>query len=430
MAHFAIICPEAAGHVLSVGPIGSELIRRGHRATLVAREKAAPLAAELNLEFYCLNVNDVPWRTSHLQWAAFWLAGNAWRISMRDNFLWQSRFLLEKLPAALRELGVDGAVVDQTLPAAGTAAQRAGLPFVTINSALLWNEEPAVPPPFTDWPYAEGRRAHLRNRMGYAAWHWFIRPVIRLINGYRRRWNLPLLQRIEDAFSPWAQVSQLCAGFDFPRREIPDNFHYIGSLASNRKAGDDFGFPWERLDGRPLIFASVGTVADSANPRVLKRIAQACDGLDAQLVLALGKWDDEGDANKERLGTLCGNHVLVDFAPQLALLDKAALLITHAGVNTVLEAICRAVPMVALPRGADQPGMAARVQYSGVGLCGSFWNSSPQEIQQLVRRVLADDAFRVRAAQMQQAMVAAGGLCRAAEIVEQAVITGRPVLRQ
>ena len=57
--------------------------------------------------------------------------------------------------------------------------------------------------------------------------------------------------------------------------------------------------------------------------------------------------------------------MVVDFAPQLELLDKAAMLITHAGVNTVLEALCRGVPMVALPRNADQPGNAARIEYAG-----------------------------------------------------------------
>ena len=73
---------------------------------------------------------------------------------------------------------------------------------------------------------------------------------------------------------------------------------------------------------------------------------------------------------RERLGAIPDNALVVDFAPQLALLDRARLLISHAGVNTVLEAISRAVPMVALPRGYDQPAMGSRRRPLGRGIAG------------------------------------------------------------
>jgi MGT family glycosyltransferase len=237
------------------------------------------------------------------------------------------------------------------------------------------------------------------------------------------------LARIDDAFSTLAQVSQLCPEFDFPRRELPAHFHYIGSLAARRRAAAAQEFPWDRLDGRPLIFASLGTDPYPCNLPVFRKILAACAGLDAQLVLALGKWSDKQDSVREKLGPIPDNALVVDFAPQLELLDKAALLITHAGVNTVLEALCRGVPMVALPRNADQPGMGARVAYTGVGLLGSFPQTTPAELRQLIIRVLAGESFRQQAQRLQRAMLAAGGAARAAEIVEQAVLTRRPVLR-
>ena len=334
------------------------------------------------------------------------------------------------MPQALKELAVDGVLIDHIVSAAGTAAQRAGVPFVTVCTALLWNEESSVPPSYTGWSCTDGRRAELRNRLGYAGWHWFIRPTLATINRYRKQWNLPQFSRIDDTFSPLAQVSQLCAEFDFPRRELPETFHYIGSLATNRKVNTDHNFPWDRLDGRPLIFASLGTVPDPANLPVFRRILAACDGLDAQLVLALGKWLDEDEPVRDKLGPIPDNAIVVDFAPQLALLDRASLLITHAGVNTVLESLNRAVPIVALPRSADQPGMAARVAHAGVGLRGSFQRSTPRQIRQLVQQVLAEGRFRRRAQQLQQAMIAAGGVSRAADIVEEAFTTCRPVKRQ
>jgi UDP:flavonoid glycosyltransferase YjiC (YdhE family) len=110
-------------------------------------------------------------------------------------------------------------------------------------------------------------------------------------------------------------------------------------------------------------------------------------------------------------------------------LDRAAVLITHGGVNTVLEALSRAVPMVALPRSADQPGMASRVAHAGVGLLGSFRRSTAWQIRELVQRVLTEGTFRQRAQDMQKAFAATGGACRAADIAEQALGTRRPVRR-
>jgi MGT family glycosyltransferase len=300
---------------------------------------------------------------------------------------------------------------------------------VSICSALLWHEEAGLPPPFTPWMYAPEWPARLRNRLGYAAWHWFMRPAMKAINRQRKAWQLPPLARIDDVFSPLAQISQLCAEFDFPRRELPPHFHYIGSFAASRQVNTDHQFPWDRLDGRPLIFASLGTCPDSTNLPVFRKILTACAGLDAQLVLALGKWQNERDSVREKLDSIPDNAMVVDFAPQMELLDRAALLITHGGSNTVLEALCRGVPMVALPRNVDQTGMGSRVAYTGAGLRASFKHCTPQELRGLVQRVLAEDSFRRRAQELQQAMLAAGGARRAAEIVEQALTTRRPVVR-
>ena len=57
MAHFAIVCPEEAGHLLSLGPIGNELVGRGHRVTIVGHEKAAGIAKQLGLPLHKLQTD-------------------------------------------------------------------------------------------------------------------------------------------------------------------------------------------------------------------------------------------------------------------------------------------------------------------------------------------------------------------------------------
>jgi zeaxanthin glucosyltransferase len=427
MPHYALLCPDEAGHLISNGAVARELVRRGHQVTVIGRTKSTSIVQRLDLPLHALNTSGIRYPFHPLWWVLFAAAGAASLAVIRDLFRFYAEEYLRLVPQALAELKVDGVLADHTVSAAGTVAERAGVPFVTICSALLWHEEPEIPPPFTAWPYALSRRSQLRNRLGYAGFHWYFRPVFRKINRWRKAWNMPPIRHFDDVYSPLAQISQLCQGFDFPRRKLPDVFHYIGSLASGRTEEADQSFPWEKLDGRPLIFASLGTVPFPANTPVYRTIAQACAGLDAQLVLALGRWNEQQQRLKEQLSQLPGDHLVVDFAPQLALLDRASLLITHGGVNTVLEAACRGVPMVVLPRNGDHFGMAARVQHFGLGRCASFRRTRPDALRRLVQEVLSDPAYRSRARQVGQALLAAGGAGRAAEIAEEALTTRLPV---
>lgn len=395
---------------------------------MLSRGKAAPILEQLQLPFHPLEFDQVPWPKDLFLRTVFGLFGADWQIGFRRSFAVGAEEVLISVPPILKELAIDGVVIDQVMAGGGTAAERAGLPFVTVCTAPPWNEDPGQPPPFTLWPYEDSPRARLRNRLGYAAWRWSMWPTLAVLNRYRRAWGLRRFRLMDDSYSPLAQISQLFPEMDFPRSVMPGCFHYVGSLAADRHYTAE-GFPWEKLDGRPLIYASLGTVAEPMNRPVYPKIAAACQGLPAQLVLTRGKWDEES-AGQEATYDLPGDPLVVDFAPQLALLDRAAVMITHCGLNTTLEAISRGVPMVAMSRNADQPGNAARIVYSGAGLWAPFHHGTPQELRAVIQRVLGEEKFRRRAGELQQAMRAAGGARRAAEIVEEALLSRRPVARR
>lgn len=75
----------------------------------------------------------------------------------------------------------------------------------------------------------------------------------------------------------------------------------------------------------------MGTLQNRLND-VFYTIAEACTDIDAQLVISLG-----GGQAPETFSNLPGNPLVVKYAPQLELLQKASLNITHAGLNTTLE---------------------------------------------------------------------------------------------
>jgi MGT family glycosyltransferase len=163
-----------------------------------------------------------------------------------------------------------------------------------------------------------------------------------------------------------------------------------------------------------LIYASMGTLQNRLG-YVFHAIAQACRGLDADVVISLG-----GGTAPEQVGKLPGDPIVVPFAPQLELLAKASLTITHAGMNTALETLAHGVPAVAIPVGNDQPGVAARLKWSGAGEFLPLSQLRADRLRTLVERVLTDPRYRERAKELQRGFQASGGLKQAADIVERA----------
>src|SRR5262249_49483026 len=149
--------------------------------------------------------------------------------------------------------------------------------------------------------------------------------------------------------------------FDFPRAGWPPQFHHTGPFHDGERL-EEMPFPWEELTARPLIYASMGTLANGL-AHVHRAILEATRSLsEMQVVLSIG-----ANISPDDLGTLPVNTIVVRRAPQLALLKRVALCITHGGLNTVLESLALGVPMVAIPSCFDQPGVAARIAYHGVG---------------------------------------------------------------
>jgi MGT family glycosyltransferase len=316
-------------------------------------------------------------------------------------------------PAAIRQTGVDALLVDQMEPAGGAVAEHLGIPFVTVCNALAINRDPATPPPFTPWTYRDVWWARWRNQMGYAASDWQTRSILRVVADYREKWHLPALRSQEESFSRLLQICQMPRELDFPRSCLPDSFHYVGPLRDVRRKS--VPFPWDRLDGRPLVYASLGTLQNAREP-LFRCFAEACRGLRVQLVLSHG-----GGLTREQAAALPGDPVVVAYAPQVELLARACLTITHAGLNTVLDSLSHGVPLVVVPITYEQPAIARRVEWAGAGRCMPLSRARPDRLRDLVSTVLRNERYRNAARRLAGDIRSAGGVQRAADIVETSV---------
>jgi zeaxanthin glucosyltransferase len=157
---------------------------------------------------------------------------------------------------------------------------------------------------------------------------------------------------------------------------------------------------------------------------VFQDIASACLGLDAQLVISLG-----GSASPDSLPKLVGNPLVVSYAPQLQLLEKASLSIIHAGMNSTLESLTYGVPMVAIPVTNDQPGIAARISWTGAGEFVPLSKLNCDRLQKSVNKVFTEDSYKKNALRLKEAIKQSGGVKQASDIIEQVILTKQPFLQ-
>jgi zeaxanthin glucosyltransferase len=210
------------------------------------------------------------------------------------------------------------------------------------------------------------------------------------------------------------KMNQALKWCDLPIAQLPPQFHYAGPLRDD-EGREPMPFPWEKLTGKPLIYASLGTLVDGQN-KVYRTILEAANEFpETQLILSVGKNLDPND-----LAPIPPNTIVVRTAPQTELLQRAALCITHAGLNTTLESLAEGVPMVAIPIGNEQPGIACRIAYHGVGEFVEVGDLTARRLVELIAKVRSNPSYRDKAHWFQKIIKEKRGVDLAADIVEQA----------
>src|ERR1700737_2539545 len=184
-------------------------------------------------------------------------------------------------------------------------------------------------------------------------------------------------------FSELAYITQLPKEFDFEHPLLPPQFHYTGPFHDG-KGRHPVDFPWDRLTGEPLIYASMGTIMNGRADVFRTIAAGVAKHKGTQLVLSIGDRLDP-----KQIGPVPSNAIIVNQAPQLELLKRASFCITHAGLNTVLESLAQGVPQLAIPVTFEQPGIAARIAAKKTGVTMSFADLTSEHLSTLLDEVLS-----------------------------------------
>jgi MGT family glycosyltransferase len=336
------------------------------------------------------------------------------RYSFHEMHPQRTRITLEQLPEKLVHRGVEALVIDTVHFFAELVPINMCIPYAHIWNVLHIDYSGATPPCLFGWDHEDTPVARARNMEAVKKMSSVFQPIQQVArswaenHGLQIDWNTP-----NATISKLAAISQTPKEFDFPDVPQPPAFHYAGPFHDD-DGRERVAFPWERLTGEPLIYASMGTLVNGLTDvfRIILKAAAAITG--RQLVLSIGS-----NIQMDDIGPIPASAIVVSTAPQIELLKRAELCITHAGINTTLESLALGVPMVAIPVGFDQPGIAARIAHHGTGEFIQLDELTTERLRGLIEKVLQDPSYRERAHYFQRVISKTRGLDVAADIIEQ-----------
>ncbi|MEM8681158.1 MAG: glycosyltransferase, partial [Planctomycetota bacterium] len=165
---------------------------------------------------------------------------------------------------------------------------------------------------------------------------------------------------------------------------------------------------------RKLIYCSLGTFW-STDTSLLRRVIEVFQRrTEWDLVIGLG-----GKLTAKQLGCELPNVLVLDYAPQLEILEAADAAITHGGIGTINECIWYNVPMLVVSTGhVDQDGCAARIEYHQLGVTAPV---DCEDVESLLARLLTEESIQANLRTMQRCFKAKETEQQHAQTVERLI---------
>lgn len=178
------------------------------------------------------------------------------------------------------------------------------------------------------------------------------------------------------------------------------------------EAPSNASFSFDQVKGRELVYISLGTL-NNDDIVFFRTCIQAFTGSDTFVIMSTGK-----RVQPEALGKLPENIAVYDWVPQTQVIKRAALFITHAGLNSVHDGLYFGVPLLLIPQQVEQFMTALRVVELGAGLMLQANKVNAEVIRSSAARLLAEANFKNKAKGIGESFRNAGGMTRAVDEIE------------
>jgi MGT family glycosyltransferase len=419
MSKTIIFFPEGAyGPTNNCVGIGDVLRRRGHRVVFVVEESFAGTLTAKGFEERLMRLGPPPevpeepgqfWKDFIHETAPVFRTPTIEQLGSFvaptfEALLDGARHVDERLAEIIAEVQPDVIVEDNvlTFPAI-LASGRAWVRVVSCNPAEV--KDAAIPPPFSGYPVAD-RSAWAAYTEAYDAAHADLHAAFSAFCVQRGAPALPPGEFIHE--SDRLNLYLYPDMVDYAReRPLGPTWHNLQT--SVRTTDEPWAVPASLGDEGALVYLSLGSLG-AGDVALMQGLIDTMGESGHRVIVSMGP-------QHEQL-RLHDNMVGAEFLPQTSVLPHVDLVITHGGNNTVTESLFFGKPMVLLPLFWDQYDNAQRIHETGYGVRLDTYGHAPQELRDAVDALLADTALHVRLAAGAEALQAAPGTVRAADLIE------------
>jgi MGT family glycosyltransferase len=393
-----------------------QLVKRGHEVRVLAHRAARERVEGTGAEFVEFQRAHPDIDLAHpdsdplRDWdARTKLGGN---VRLLQNLLFA--FIVDvnrECSAILDAWPADVTVCDWMMLGAVVAAEGAGVPAVALVHCPYPLPVHGVPPAFTGLKPMHGLRGSLRDAIATRILTRVLNFGLPALNKARREQDMqPLREWGRQLLDSEAIFVLTAPELDFSSRgRLPANVHYVGPAFE--PYAHEWVSPWPQANTDPLVVIAFSTTYMNQRASV-QRVLDAVAGLPVRALLTAGPALDPDTLR------LPANAQAVAFVPHRAVFPHAALVVTHAGWQTVNAALADGVPLVCMPAGRDQPDNAARVVFAGAGVKVSERISS-KRLRRVIAQALDDPELKRGASEMARALARSDGALAVVEWLEQ-----------
>jgi len=398
MAKYAMFAAHGHGHVNPTLAIAQELVARGEQVIYYLPETFRPAVEATGASFRLYEGeafkhlrSGQPAFTPGKKVDTSLMVGR-----MMETMVQESVSMLPQLLEEMRIEQVDSILYDRIFLPARLLSHILHLPAVLLNPSYAVNDHVHVEQIMP--------RDHLQSLAQL-----FVplnEDLARLCVTYHLpRYDLRMLTQAADLNIVFLPRAFQPAGETFDER-----FVFVGpSLQAQRHYSGDF--PLDRLDKHPQLYISLGTAFNN-QAEFYNLCFDAFGQTEWQVVLAFGQQIDPAELKEPP-----ANFIAVPHVPQLEVLARADVFVSHGGMNSTMESLTFGVPLVVVPQMPEQEMTARRVQELGLGLALEKETLTAEKLRAAVEQIAHDPSFRARVQEMQHEIRQAGGFQRAVDAI-------------
>lgn len=391
LRHIAFVGRDGAGHINPTLPVVAELVRRGHRVTYATGDAYAEAVEQAGARHLSLPANDFGGgRAGQRTLAGAEMDPAAMFAQM---LLSRTEYEFPLLRDGLAADPPDAICYDASSLSGAMVADVLKVKAVQLRPTFAANEhynpiQEFVPDPARR---AAGIAAADKRVREYAAPLGVSGTPATVLNNEAADLTVVFLPR----------------RFQYAGETFDERYVFVGPTEHNRVASDSWEPPGA---GTRLLYIALGTMMNE-HPEFFRLCIETFAGTGWQVAMSIGT-----RVNRDDLGPIPANFDVRPYFPQLEVLRHATVFVTHAGMNSTMEALLNQVPTVCVPQMPEQAANARRIDELGLGL--HLTEPTGKALLDAVAEVEQSEPVRKNLAEMGRLLQEAGGAVAAADAIE------------